>query len=437
MNVPRMEDIVKGPNNERLQEKMWIEIINRMESLYAKVANWEEEIEQKNRELLKTKGFVENVIEHMAEVLIVIDSEGKINMVNHAALEILGYKYEEIIGKPMDFIFKKTKGSSLVMEGSIIQKLSRDGVIKNLEIFLRNKTGERIPMVLSGSVMRNIYGEIDAIICVAKDLRDTKKLLEAKARVEAEKAKADELKRAYEEQQKLEAQLIQSEKLASLGQLAAGVAHEINNPLTGVLTSGHLLLKRFFEVDDPNREDIEIIVRETTRCREIVRQLLDFARQSNPKMVYTNITQLINETLSIMENQFNIQNIKIIKKLKDDIPDIMIDINQIEQVFINILLNSIEAMSQGGSIVISSNFDKHFVCVIFQDNGRGISEENIGKIFDPFFTTKSKQKGTGLGLAVSYGIIKRHNGTIEVKSKVNEGTTFIVKLPLENNLERL
>ena len=435
MTVPRMEDFVKDTNNDKLQEKMWIEIINRMEGLYAKLANRQEEIEQKNRELLKTKEFVENVIEHMADILIVIDSEGKINMVNQTALEILRYKYEEIIGKPMDLIFEKTKGKSLIMEGSIIQKLIRDGVIKNFEIFFRNKKGERIPMVLSGSVIRNLYGEIDAIICVAKDLRDTKKLLEAKARAEAEKAKADELKKACEERQKLEVQLIQSEKMASLGQLAAGVAHEINNPLTGVLTSGHLLLKKFEQIDDPNREDIEIVVRETTRCREIVRQLLDFARQSTPTMVCTNLTPLINETLSIMENQFHIKNIKIIKELKEDIPDIMLDVNQIEQVFINILLNAIEAMSEGGTITISSDYDQHFVNVTFQDNGRGISEKNLGKIFDPFFTTKFNQKGTGLGLSVSYGIIRRHNGTIEVKSKVNEGTAFIVKLPLEHSME--
>ena len=433
MSEPRTENLLEDTNKDILQEKMWIEIINRMEDLYAKLANHQEEIEQKNRELLKTKEFVENVIEHMADALIVIDSEGKISVVNQAALEILGYKYEEIIGKPMDLIFEKTKGKSLVMGGSKIQKLIRDGVIKNFEIFFRNKQGKRIPMVLSGSVMRSIYDEIDAIICVAKDLRDTKKLLEAKARAEAEKAKADELKRACDERQKLETQLIQSEKMASLGQLAAGVAHEINNPLTGVLTSGHLLLRRF-ETEGPDREDLENIIRETTRCREIVRGLLDFARQSTPRMVSTNLTRLINETLSIMENQFHIKNIKVIKNLKEDIPDIMLDVNQIEQVFINIFLNSIEAISEAGTIAISSDCDRNFVYITFQDTGQGISEENIGKIFDPFYTTKSKN-GTGLGLSVSYGIIRRHNGTIEAKSKANEGTTFVVKLPLKHNGE--
>ena len=130
------------------------------------------------------------------------------------------------------------------------------------------------------------------------------------------------------------------------------------------------------------------------------------------------------------DNQFYLKDIKVIKNLDTDIPDIMLDINQIQQVFVNIFLNAIEAMNDGGTFVISTERDKDYVNITFQDSGQGIPEEIIGKIFDPFFTTKSKKKGTGLGLSVSYGIIQKHNGTIEVKSKINEGTTFLIKLPL-------
>lgn len=434
MSVTRAENFLKHPDKDVLQEKMWIEIINRMEELYANLANRQEEIEKKNRELLKTKEFIENVIDHMVCALTVLDSNGNIKMVNHAALKILGYKDEEILGRPMELIFEKTDGKSLVMGGSYLEKLLKDGVINNFEIYFRSKKGEKIPMVLSGSVRRNIHGEIDDIICLARDLRDTKRMLAERARAEAEKAKADELEKAYNELQELKAQLIQSEKMASLGQLAAGVAHEINNPLTGVLTSGHLLLKRC-KSDNPDKEDFEIIVNETTRCREIVRGLLDFARQSSPQITTVDLTKLINDTISIMENQFHVKNIKLIKKLKENIPEIMLDVNQIEQVFVNILLNSIEAMTEGGTILITSECDQHLVYITFQDTGYGISEENIGKIFDPFFTTKSGKKGTGLGLSVSYGIIKKHNGTIEVKSKINEGTTFIIELPIKQNIQ--
>jgi len=430
MNTENIESFLYNTGNDALQEKMWIEIINRMESLYAKLANRQGEIENKNRELLKTKEFVENIIKNMADALIVLDSKGNIKMVNRAALEILGYKDEEILGRPMELIFEKTDGRSLIMGGSKLEELLRDRVIKDFEIFFRSRDGERIPMVLAGSVTRNTYNDIDAIICVAKDLRDTKRLLAEKARAEAEKAKADELTKACNELQELKNQLIQSEKMASLGQLAAGVAHEINNPLTGVMTSGHLLLRRFKD-DDPNREDIEIIVNETTRCSKIVQGLLDFSRQTSPQMAYADIPQLINETLLIMENQFRIKDIKVIKDLKENTPEVMLDVNQIQQVFINILLNSIEAMSEGGTIRVASECDQKYTYITFQDNGYGIPEKIIGKIFDPFFTTKSGKKGTGLGLSVSYGIIERHNGTIEVKSKLKEGATFTIKLPLE------
>jgi len=432
MSVTSVKSFLKSTDNDVLQEKMWIEIINRMENLYAKLANRQEEIEKKSIELLRTKEFVENVIKHMADALIVLDSNGNIKMVNHAAMMILRYKDEEILGKPMDLIFEKTDGKSLIIGGSKLKKLLREGVIKDFEIHFRNKESERIPMVLSGSVMRNTYGEIDAIICVAKDLRDTKRLLAERARAEAEKAKADELKKAYDKLQELKEQLIQSEKLASIGKLAAGVAHEINNPLTGILTYGHLLLKRL-KPDDHARKEIEFIVNGTLRCTKIVQGLLDFARQTNPKMVCANLKQLINKTLSIMENQFFIEDIKVIKKLNEDIPDIMLDVNQIEQVFVNILLNAIEATPKGGTIHIASECDKDFAYITFKDTGHGIPKEIIGKIFDPFFTTKPEKEGTGLGLSVSYGIIERHNGTIEVKSKVNEGTIFTIKLPLKQD----
>ena len=182
--------------------------------------------------------------------------------------------------------------------------------------------------------------------------------------------------------------------------MAAGVAHEINNPLTGILTYGHLLLKRL-KPDDYARKEIGFIVNETIRCSKIVQGLLDFARQTSPKMVYANLTQLINRTLSIMENQFFIEDIKVIKKLNEDIADIMLDVNQIEQVFVNILLNAIEATPEGGTIHIASECDKYFAYITFQDTGHGIPKEIIGKIFDPFFTTKPEKKGTGLGLSVS------------------------------------
>ncbi len=228
-------------------------------------------------------------------------------------------------------------------------------------------------------------------------------------------------------------QLMRSEKLAALGRMAAGVAHEINNPLTGILTYSHLLLKRFTEKGQI-REDLEVIVNETTRCREIVKNLLDFSRESIPQKVPTDINRVVEETISIIENQVYFEKIAIEKALKENLPRIMIDAGQLKQVLINLSLNAAEAMPAGGTLVfetqISADNKNEIIKVI--DTGCGIPEEDINKIFDPCFTTKDKSKGTGLGLAVSYGIIQRHNGKVSVETRIGSGTTFTIEFPIES-----
>lgn len=253
-----------------------------------------------------------------------------------------------------------------------------------------------------------------------KELREWSKVLEK--RVEE---RTFELKKTQE-------QLVQSEKLASLGKLAAGIAHEINNPLTGVLTYSSLLLKDE-KVDPQMKEDLEVIVNETTRCRRIVKGLLEFARQTEPSKSPADINKVLEETLSLIQHQAIFHNVKVEKKLREALPKVMVDVDQIKQVFVNIILNAAEAMSQGGTLTIESDLDseKRFVLISFTDTGCGISEENLSKIFDPFFTTKRSGKGTGLGLSVSYGIIQRHNGFLEVKSQLGKGSTLTIKLPLE------
>ena len=224
----------------------------------------------------------------------------------------------------------------------------------------------------------------------------------------------------------------ESERLASLGRLAAGVAHEINNPLGAILVYSNLLLEES-ELHDPGRENLKKVVRETIRCKEIVRGLLDFARKTEPKKELTNINNILERVLSLIEKQALFQNIKITKKLHPHIPMAMIDITQIQQVFMNIILNAAEAMEGKGSLTIGTQLlkDGRFMEIGFTDIGCGIPQENMKRLFEPFFTTKEETKGIGLGLAISYGIIKNHGGNIEVKSQVGEGTTFIIKLPVE------
>jgi two-component system NtrC family sensor kinase len=223
--------------------------------------------------------------------------------------------------------------------------------------------------------------------------------------------------------------LIQSEKMASLGKMAAGVAHEINNPLTSILINTHLMLEKL-EKKHPFYESLGLIADETSRCTQIVKSLLEFSRQEPPQKVKTDINETIERAIHLLENKASFQNIRINKELNPSLPQIAIDKNKIQQVLWNLMLNSSEAMPEGGNLTIISQLskDQKYIEIIFIDTGIGIPKENLNRLFDPFFTTKST--GTGLGLAVSYGIIQQHQGLIEVKSEVGQGSVFTLSLPL-------
>lgn len=224
-------------------------------------------------------------------------------------------------------------------------------------------------------------------------------------------------------------QLIRSEKLASLGKLSAGVAHEINNPLTGILTFSQLLMDQF-PPESQEHQDLQVIVQETIRCRNIVRGLLEFARQSAPEKRSVNIKELLQEVLHIVGNQESFQNIKLEQSIDPDIPDVMADRDQLKQVLFNVVVNASEAMSGTGTLRIDAEWrrDRSQVALHFRDTGPGIDSDTLNKLFDPFFTTK--EMGTGLGLAISYGIIKAHRGSIEIESKLGEGTHVLITLPV-------
>jgi two-component system, NtrC family, sensor kinase len=224
--------------------------------------------------------------------------------------------------------------------------------------------------------------------------------------------------------------LVRSEKLASVGKLAAGVAHEINNPLTGVLTFSQLLMEEF-PPETSQYQDLKVIHQETLRCRKIVRGLLEFSRQTAPEKRSVDIHVLLDEVLNIVANQESFQNIQLMRAMEGEVPPLMADRDQLKQVFFNIVVNASEAMVDGGTITIRTKYlpERSQVAIYFEDDGPGISPENLDKLFDPFFTTK--EMGTGLGLAVSYGIIKVHRGNIEIKSKPGEGCQVVVTLPVE------
>jgi two-component system NtrC family sensor kinase len=236
-----------------------------------------------------------------------------------------------------------------------------------------------------------------------------------------------------------EHQLLHSVKQASVGRLAAGVAHEINNPLTGVLTYTHMLLRRK-DLNDEVRSDLETIAKATERVRKIVKGLLDFSRQTSLHREPAEINRLVKSAVSLMENQALVKGIRIKCHPGQDIPMLTVDWSQMQGVLLNIILNALDATEPGGEIKISTNsfssatgMNHKGVEIAITDTGSGIQPDNLEKIFEPFFTTKEVGKGTGLGLAISLGIVQRHGGTIRVQSKVGEGSAFCIWLPIEDD----
>ncbi|MFH1742871.1 MAG: cache domain-containing protein [bacterium] len=227
-------------------------------------------------------------------------------------------------------------------------------------------------------------------------------------------------------------QIDKSEKLASVGRLAAGIAHEINNPLTGVLTFAYLLKERE-SMAEQDQQDLDVIIRETTRVREIVRGLLDYARESPSESQFLDLNDVIRKTINLISNQKEFKRIRITAHLSPKLPELLGDKNKLQQVMLNFMLNASQAMPDGGDITIETDMQNSSVVLRVSDTGCGIPPEDIGKIFDPFFTTRRVGEGTGLGLSVSLGIIEDHGGAIEVQSELSRNTTFTVTLPAPQN----
>jgi two-component system NtrC family sensor kinase len=279
------------------------------------------------------------------------------------------------------------------------------------------------------------FGKLAASFNTMTDaLRMSRAELQGLARTLEQKVeeRTQELRRA-------QAETMRGEKLASVGLLASGVAHELNNPLTGILTFSHLLRQKMPD-KSADAEDMDLVIRETKRCAAIIKRLLDFAREKHPEKKFTDLNQVIDDTVRIVERPAHLRDIEIAVDLDRSLPPIWIDADQIKQVVMNMLVNAQHAVEEKGAITISTrraqdpragaSEQKPMVAISIVDTGCGIPEKNLKRIFDPFFTSKDVGKGTGLGLSVSHGIVEAHGGVIEVQSKVGEGSTFRVLLPL-------
>jgi two-component system NtrC family sensor kinase len=369
-------------------------------------------------ELREANEFFTNLIESSVDGIIAADLKGDIFIFNKGAEALTGYTAEEVIGK-----LHITKIYPEGVAKEIMKKLRSPeyggaGKFIPTQLNVVNKFGEEIHVQLSAALIYDGKGQEIASVGIFTDLR-TRIMMEKKL-------------------QETHLQLVSSEKMASLGKLAAGIAHEINNPLGGILIYSSLMMEDLPE-EDPKRGDLARIVQEAGRCKEIVKSLLEFARQTEPKMEPTDINRAINDGLFFLVNQALFHNIQIIKKFDSFLPFVRGNASQLKQVFMNIIVNAAEAMHGSGTLTITTSPAPHrkAVFVDFTDTGEGIPEENLTRIFDPFFTTKEVGKGTGLGLATSYGIVEDHGGKINVRSKVGEGTTFTIELPIHQGTQAI
>ena len=297
-------------------------------------------------------------------------------------------------------------------------------VAMGLSLFISYKVSRAIQKLVFAS-QELTHGNLDTTV----DIRSNDELNDL---AEAFNSMAAALKKRDEKLKEFaRTKIMESERLAIVGQLAAGVAHELNNPMQGILTYSHLLLEEIPE-GNASRELAQKIVTQAKRCTGIVRGLLDFSRQHKPQKRSININSVLNDCISLVKHQSLFHNIQIIATMTSDLPEVVVDPTQMQQVFMNLIINAAEAMPHGGQLRISSrvNPSDQNIEIEVADTGHGIRKEHLDRIFDPFFTTKEATHGTGLGLAISFGIIKEHQGTISVESEVGKGTTFTVRLPI-------
>jgi PAS domain S-box-containing protein len=357
----------------------------------------------------RSAAFFDNLIDSSPDGIIAADLEGKIVLFNAGARQILGYSEKEALALPVDALFP-AGGTREVMRKLRGPDHGGPGKLLRQRVILRTRDGREVPVSLSASMVRE-DGRETATVGTFRDLRP----------IERMEKKLEEAR----------AQLFGAEKLASLGKLAAGIAHEINNPLSGVLIYANLILEDM-GAQSAHADDLRCIIQETTRCKAIVRDLLEFAHQQAFEMHPIDLGQVVETALRLLIKKAFFRNVHLFKELDPALPPVLGDAARLRQVVLNLVINAVEAMKGHGSLTITTRrrTGAPMAQLAVTDTGPGIPEEALPRVFDPFFTTKQVGEGTGLGLSVSYGIVRDHHGTIRVESKVGKGTTFLVDLPI-------
>jgi PAS domain S-box-containing protein len=381
-------------------------------NIFEDVTDWRK-AEQASRRLAA-------IVESSEDAIISKDLNGIITSWNQAAERVFGYTAEEVIGKPITLLIPPERHDE---EPGILARIQRGERIEHYETVRQHKDGSLLDISLTVSPIRDALGNIVGASKIARDIT-RRKLVEEALRHSEE--------RARQQAQELEQQLIMSGRLVSLGEVTASMAHEFNNPL-GIIMGFVEDLLSSTDSANPNYRALQIIDEELKRCRQIVRDLMEYARPKSTEFCSTSIADIIEKTLQLVENRFYKQKVSVEKTLEPELPRIEADAPQLEQVLVNLYLNAIDAMPEGGKLTVNAGIARSdglapMAVITVADTGFGIAETDLAKIFQPFFTAK-KRRGIGLGLPTCERIVKNHGGRIEVESQQGKGSTFKIYLP--------
>ncbi len=341
------------------------------------------------------------IFEGSKDTIIVAGCDGIIQDINPSGLEMLKCNNK---GKLLNSVALNDLFTTHDEYVRFIKKMESQGYVKEYETKLSALDGAEIDALITANYRTDEEGNVCGYEAIIKDITSWKRFQE---------------------------QLKEADRLASIGEMAAGLAHEINNPLGIIMGYTGMLLKEI-DKEDPRRDDLEIIYKNTEACKKIVEDLLKFSRKTETKPQRTNISRIIDDVVDFLSYRLEEKDVNIHKELDRAMPEIMVDAEKIKQVFVNMVINAWQAVGEGGNIWLRTymNADATRAIVEIEDDGCGIKPEHKGRVFEPFFTTKEPGEGTGLGLSVSYGIVKEHGGEILVNSTPGEGTVFVIELPI-------
>jgi two-component system, NtrC family, sensor kinase len=358
-------------------------------------------------ELQRERDFSGKILNNTQSLILVADTAGLISYANRR-WQVLGYEQKAILGRSLESLVSPSRRQAI--RDAYLSVLSGNQV-DNLELQVLSEDGRAGQFSVNLSPMRDDQGQVSSVVVVMSDVTDAASL---------------------------QAKLMHAEKMAAVGQLVSGVAHEVNNPLTAILGFADLLMENE-ELPESARKDLRVILQEAQRTKQIVQNLLSFARQMPPQRKPVQLNAILKRTIQLRAYDFHSRGVSVTERYDNELPFVIGDSQQLQQVFLNILNNAYDAVREsipGPRIDISTRRNHDYVEVCFRDNGHGISHPE--RIFDPFFTTKQVGEGTGLGLSICYGIVKEHGGEILCANNTGQqGATFTVRLPAVNELASL